>query len=63
MHGMAWRRILKEVDKNMDQLSATFDHMNTKIGEFAQTKDNCIVKVIIYLSVAAVVLLLLLIFV
>ena len=56
-------RMLKKMSQNMDKLNATFENVNNKIGDFVQTKDNCIVKTIIYLSVAAVVMLLLLIFV
>ena len=48
---------------SMDKLQHTFEQVNNKIGEFAQTDDNCVVKVIFYLSVIAVVLLVLLIFV
>jgi len=55
--------MLGEMSEAMDKLNDTFDQVNGKIGEFVQTKDNCIVKVILYLSITAVVLLLLLIFV
>jgi hypothetical protein len=55
--------MIKDLHKGVDKLNATFDNVNHKIGEFVHTQDNCVIKTILYLSITAVVLLVLLIFV